>query len=562
MLFILASLLLFTGLLAGVGRLSGHLLGLASPNPWLWPWVGFFAASTLAMAISLILPLNIWSFAIFVAAGLTGLPAWWRECRAYTRTGKGKEAAALWIVLFGATIFIACRLAYAEWPGMAYDTDLYHANALRWMNEYGTPPGLANLHSRLGFNSAWLTFSAVLNNGPWNDRIAWVMPGLSTLGALLYFSHSAFWDDNKACRIYSLCMLPWIALQAARLFPALYYDEPALFLNSLLLIESLRVVTQNPIPSRGQARLLLLLAASAFMIKPMAAVSVLFAVALALYILRKHHSLSTKNIVAVFWPVAAAACIWTGKNILLTGYPLFPLPALKLPLQWSLPQEIAQGNYKDILAWARMPGPEYRQSLTGWGWFPLWAARQAASKGFWALVGGPFLAALPLWLKSFRNRSGSGAVFFFGAWSLACMAYWFLTAPDIRFGAGFFQSFFALGAAFALRELPDAIVFRRFAPAGRYLLPAAAFAAALLICLGAISLQKEDRTLGMVGVIPAQPLQQKAFDVQEPGFVLYFPQSGEDRCGNSPLPCAPGDSSVRPRVRGSLAHGFYFPDHL
>ena len=43
---------------------------------------------------------------------------------------------------------------------MHYDTGLYHAQAIRWIEEYGVVPGLANLHSRFGYNSASFALSA------------------------------------------------------------------------------------------------------------------------------------------------------------------------------------------------------------------------------------------------------------------------------------------------------------------------------------------------------------------------------------------------------------------
>ena len=51
--------------------------------------------------------------------------------------------------------------AYGSSRGyMHYDTGLYHAQAIRWIEEYGVVPGLANLHSRFGYNSASFALSA------------------------------------------------------------------------------------------------------------------------------------------------------------------------------------------------------------------------------------------------------------------------------------------------------------------------------------------------------------------------------------------------------------------
>jgi hypothetical protein len=38
---------------------------------------------------------------------------------------------------------------------MMDDTESYHIQSIKWIQEYGTVPGLVNLHERFGFNSSW-----------------------------------------------------------------------------------------------------------------------------------------------------------------------------------------------------------------------------------------------------------------------------------------------------------------------------------------------------------------------------------------------------------------------
>lgn len=40
------------------------------------------------------------------------------------------------------------------------DTYIYHAQAIRWIEEYGIVPGLGNLHNRFAYNSAFLPLQA------------------------------------------------------------------------------------------------------------------------------------------------------------------------------------------------------------------------------------------------------------------------------------------------------------------------------------------------------------------------------------------------------------------
>lgn len=57
---------------------------------------------------------------------------------------------------------IILLMAYGTSGGyMHYDTNLYHAQAIRWIEEYGVVPGLANLQLRFGYNSAEFALNAL-----------------------------------------------------------------------------------------------------------------------------------------------------------------------------------------------------------------------------------------------------------------------------------------------------------------------------------------------------------------------------------------------------------------
>ena len=44
-----------------------------------------------------------------------------------------------------------------------YDTGLYHAQSIRWIEEIGVVPGLGNLHNRLAYNSAAFSLTALFS---------------------------------------------------------------------------------------------------------------------------------------------------------------------------------------------------------------------------------------------------------------------------------------------------------------------------------------------------------------------------------------------------------------
>jgi hypothetical protein len=70
------------------------------------------------------------------------------------------------ILLAGAVVLlIAIRSAG---PCNYYDTGLYGAQAVRWIQTYSAVPGLANLYGRLGINSSVFLFIAGIGQGVWH----------------------------------------------------------------------------------------------------------------------------------------------------------------------------------------------------------------------------------------------------------------------------------------------------------------------------------------------------------------------------------------------------------
>lgn len=48
-------------------------------------------------------------------------------------------------------------------PVIMDDTESYHIQSLKWIQEYGSVPGLVNLHERFGFNSSWFSTVALFS---------------------------------------------------------------------------------------------------------------------------------------------------------------------------------------------------------------------------------------------------------------------------------------------------------------------------------------------------------------------------------------------------------------
>src|SRR6188474_276984 len=69
--------------------------------------------------------------------------------------------SALSLILFLLSWVIV--LIISAGPTMMDDTESYHIQSIKWIQEYGSIPGLVNLHERFGFNSSWFSSVALFS---------------------------------------------------------------------------------------------------------------------------------------------------------------------------------------------------------------------------------------------------------------------------------------------------------------------------------------------------------------------------------------------------------------
>jgi hypothetical protein len=236
---------------------------------------------------------------------------------------------------------------------------------------------------------------------------------------------------------------------------------------------------------------------------------------------------------------------------------MFPLPVFALPLDWTMTFEAVKENYDAVLGWTRMPGPGYRQSLENgfWFWFKPWIISYLRSADFFRLIVLPSSFFILVWFLVARHSKSKKAACFF-IWTFSSIVYWFLSAPDMRFGSGFF--FVCLGAAF-LFAAPGEF---RYDLSGLWMLPKirAAFFYLWGICiigmLGRAALSP-DRNLVSIGRLQSLPVKEYTVPA-DPPFSVWIPADDkDDRTGNSLLPSTPyKPTNLEMREPGSLGKGF------
>lgn len=561
MLFVLASIVLIGLLFTGIGGLFGKLCGTSSiQNPWLYSWLGLCITGAVAMLISLFAPLNLWSLIVFIVLGVAGLPVWYNEYRKLTARRDPAETTIFRCAVIFSLLVLGCLLSWSLWPQTGRDTELYHAHIVRWFNEYGTAPGLGNLHTRLAFNSSWHTLAALLDNGPWDNRSEWIMPGLAAAFSLFYFFHELCFARHNGARVYALCILVWLAYITRHTAPRLYYDNPVHMVNAILVLEAWYLCTSKEnsgSTDRAAAGRILILGVTAFTIKPIGAISLALSGLLVLCLLIQERTRMISVWIKIFIPAVCALGVWAARNILLSGYPLYPLPFFALPFDWTMLYEAVKTNYDGVAGWARMPGAGYMDALKNgfFFWFKPWLLRALHSKTFLIWTAAPFALSLFPWFLVIRYNRGKKNLFFL-LWASLCIIYWFVVAPDTRFGDGFFWVFLALALLF-LTPSKERFCISVFWKKTKLRWMFFYLWGLCVVCSLAIPVVSPGRSLLTIGTMPSLPVKLYTVESSVP-FTIWIPEDEtEDVCGNSPLPSAPGPvTNIEMRESGNLGKGF------
>jgi hypothetical protein len=572
MLFLLLSSVIIVLIFNGTGCLFSRILKLGPVrNPWLFLFLGIFFAGTLVLLGSLFFPVNLTSLIVFVILGGIGLPLWFRE---YTQSIRNNTTAIKLFGLIGFAFFfcLISLFSYFTYPAAAYDTDLYHAQTVLWYNTYGTAPGVGNLHARLAFNSLWLALAALIDNGIWDNRSEWIMPCLMLVGGVFYFLHELCFTKKRETRIYALCILAWLGRTAIKTVfaakPNLYYDDSSQLINAVVVLEAyfLVILLRESCQQAGikdKLSILLMLAAAAFTIKPIGAITVVFSgIFILLLFVRYKQPGSVAAWIKIFTPALLAFGIWVTKNIFLSGYLLFPLPMLALPFDWTMPFELVKDNYDAIVGSARMPGPNYQRSLDNGFlfWFRPWIIRQFRSKEFLLIIAIPFLLSCIFWILALCRKYSKIAFYFF-LWSMLSIVYWFITAPDWRFGSVFFWVSLATALLFLAPEIPSfnlLIIWENKILKKVFLL---FWIVGIIGGLGA-NIILPHYNLWSIGRMPSKQVKEYTVKALYP-FTVWIPVDDEKDAltGNSPLPSAPHPpANLEMRNPNNLGSGFRYQD--
>jgi hypothetical protein len=508
--------------------------------------LGAVAVTTLTSFLSLLMPLSA------PAAGLILLGA--ILITIFTQPWKNSRLSTyhplVIILLFIVTIVV---LENSTHRPINYDTALYHAQAIHWIESYHAVPGLANIHDRLAFNSSWLVLTASLSFAFLGLRSFHLTNGLITLLALFYLG------EGFQSLIHRQISLSSITKAILFFLPLYYYasdlsspdtDVPVILLTWVITVFVLEKVEIQSLDFDLHTVIVFVFSVFAVTAKLSAIPLVIFAILAWIQLIR---SGNWRN--SIF--LAAVAIIillpWLLRNLVLSGYLIFPVPQIDLfSFDWKLPHSAAVESNLVTLWFNRFPQGDWQQYM-GMGmplpqWLPLWF-HQLPDRGQKILVLIACASPLGFLTQVFSRQKLNKAYVAAFLINYAGILFWIFTSSLLRFGYGFLLACIVLACAPALIGLVEKIK-NNFAMVSRTLLVLTILSQMYLLITTVDLSNIRKRILLPVDYFPSQV---QACPI---GNTTFYCAKTPGLCNYDAFPCLPKPRSNVSMRGASLQDGF------
>ncbi len=312
-------------------------------------WIGLAVVFGFLQVWSLFLPVNSYALITVFVVALFGL---------FVKKVKLPKIKTIKEWIFNNKTFVLVALLalviisyYASQSVGWDDTLLYHFNAVKWGKLYSVVPGLANLHTRLGFNSSLFIFASMLDSWFMVDRSSHIT--LSIISAVLSVEY--IWillkPHDRSLKLFSLFTAPLMFLSIAK-NEIIASFSPDFALTVLVLATAIEFIKKEKVSIVIAGILSILLVTVKFS-------AVMFSVFILLFSIYRYKDIWVRLLISGILLIIPFLI----RNVYLTGWPLYPLPYFRFNVDWAVPEKQVKSLYTVIQTWAKFPGEGWMNIL-------------------------------------------------------------------------------------------------------------------------------------------------------------------------------------------------------
>jgi len=347
----------------------------------------------------------------------------------------------LLMVFYIVTVII---FAYGTSRGyIHYDTSLYHAQSIRWIEEYGVVKGLACLQIRFGYNSSAFALTALYSFASLLGQSLHTTAGFfCMLGALQVVDVYRVFSEKRVrhsdfIRIGLLFYLGMVFKEMVS--PASdYYAQILIFSTLIMWLDALDEENMHKSEEEQLSRIypyamLSILLVYAATVKFSIALLVLLVIKPA-YMLIKSRKI--KQILACLTAGIAVLLPFFIRNVLISGWLIYPSTFIDLfDVDWKIPKGVAQYDAMEIGVYGKGINDVTKLDMPIQEWLPNWFRQMSViEKGWVSLTVICLIAGLIYFLyKLIKKQADWDKMLVFTVISASCL-FWFVTAPLVRYG--------------------------------------------------------------------------------------------------------------------------------
>lgn len=341
-------------------------------------------------------------------------------------------------------IIVLISAFYASRGNFHRDTGIYHAQAIRIIEEYGIIKGLGNFQLHFAYNSSYLALCALFT-------LSFVLPfALHTMTGFimaLFTCYAACGLMKWTSRVSHTADMARLAIIIYGITVLEYLQSPATDYGAMYMVLYIMCawITQavekkdasEDIPVYGYLAVLSIFTVS---MKLSAAALVVIAVLPFILLVKKKMAKETVSFILIgflsFLPYLV-------RNVIISGWILYPAEAIDLfNVVWKVPAEYMKFDADQIKVWGRelqdTMSVEEGITVDISDWLPIWWEKKRFYEKLLLVfqVAGAGAVLLNLFIRKVRKKIRADVAMFYIAVFIN-IGMWFFTAPFIRYGLAF-----------------------------------------------------------------------------------------------------------------------------
>ena len=416
------------------------------------------------------------------------------------------------------------------------DTMLYHAEAIRWVEEFGVVKGLANLQQHFGYNSSYFSLAALFSmkfiTGTSLHTLTGFIENVLCIWAVMKLRYAPY-SKRHITDMCCVGILFYALINVTgSMSPASDYVTNFI---ALYLVARWTDLFENDSRQINSYALLSVACVYLLTLKISGGMLLLITIYPAIILLKQK---KWKKIMIYLLMGTIVVVPFLMRNVLLSGWLIYPCAGIDLfHVDWKVPIDYLRIDAKQISVWGKCLYDVSLADMPLKEWVPIWFASQ--ERYHLMLIGGVTLSAILVLINTIKKIIHHYSldirltVLYGGI--IASLVLWFFMSPFIRYGLAFLIALPAVSIGDSL--------FKQQTRKGLVHVATVFLLSAIFVCFTPMVDQyvKDDGVMVKQTVLEPYYFWPKNYEIAElTSFnvdgVTFYTQKEGDRLGYAPLP--------------------------